>query len=159
MKNILFSCYKSHLSRFGFSTHQFSKLEIINSSLTDIYYNLAAEEFLYEHYLVDHPILFLWRNDKTVVIGKKYRNFFKIIYFIGRHQNPHKECHLQVMEEDAVKLSRRRSGGGAVYHNLGNKIMVIKIKLINYLKRKYLFFFYNTCFWRFTTSKCKIKKQ
>lgn len=37
----------------------------------------------------------------------------------GRHQNPFKECNLQNMENDGVILSRRRSGGGAVYHDLG----------------------------------------
>ena len=50
--------------------------------------------------------MFLWSNDRNVVIG--------------RHQNPWKECKLQEMEKDNVKLSRRKSGGGAVYQDLGN---------------------------------------
>lgn len=45
---------------------------------------------------------------------------FKLIA-IGRHQNPWKECYVQAMKEDGVLLSRRRSGGGAVYQDLGLK--------------------------------------
>lgn len=51
-------------------------------------------------------VLFLWRNADTVVIG--------------RAQNPWKECNTRRMEEDNVRPARRSSGGGAVFHDLGN---------------------------------------
>ena len=39
---------------------------------------------------------------------------------MGRHQNPWKECWISKMKKDGIKLARRRSGGGAVYQDLGN---------------------------------------
>jgi lipoate-protein ligase A len=59
-------------SIFHFSKVCFSRIEIVHSDVNDIYFNLAIEENLYEHSELTHPILFLWRNDKTVVIGSKY---------------------------------------------------------------------------------------
>lgn len=83
----------------------FSQVSILHSQTDNIHFNLATEEMLYEDAL-KHSTLFLWRNDRTIVIG--------------RHQNPWKECHLKAMEDDGVCLSRRITGGGAVYHDLGN---------------------------------------
>lgn len=51
-------------------------------------------------------ILFLWRNEETVVIG--------------RSQNPWSECNLAQMKTDSVHLARRTTGGGAVFHDRGN---------------------------------------
>ncbi|XP_043928107.1 lipoyltransferase 1, mitochondrial [Protopterus annectens] len=82
---------------------------ILQSLSTDIYLNLAAENWLHETLLFDKkqpPALFLWRNSATVVIG--------------RHQNPWQECNLQLMRDNSIRLARRKSGGGAVYHDLGN---------------------------------------
>jgi len=84
------------------------RLGIIHSSSNNPFVNLATEDYIFNECDPTVQYLYLWRNEKTVVIGK--------------HQNPYKECHLQRMEDDKVHLTRRRSGGGAVYQDLGNTI-------------------------------------
>lgn len=75
------------------------------SSSCDPYHNLSIEEYLFDTNKSD-TILFLWQNDNTVVIGK--------------HQNLFREVNISEASKDQVKLSRRTTGGGAVYHDLGN---------------------------------------
>ena len=72
----------------------------------DPWFNLAVEECIFRQMPATQRVLFLWRNADTVVIG--------------RAQNPWKECNTRRMEEDNVRLARRSSGGGAVFHDLGN---------------------------------------
>lgn len=72
----------------------------------DGWQNLAVDEFLLRNVGEDDIILHLYVNAACVVIGK--------------HQNPWRECNLAAMEADEVKLVRRISGGGAVFHDLGN---------------------------------------
>ncbi|XP_038674115.1 lipoyltransferase 1, mitochondrial isoform X2 [Scyliorhinus canicula] len=80
---------------------------LLQSLSTDIYQNLALEDWLHEYVQTwGGQALLLWRNGPAVVIG--------------RHQNPWRECNLKLMRERGVQLSRRRSGGGTVYHDLGN---------------------------------------
>ena len=82
------------------------KIRIFDIQSQNIHQNLALENYLFNHDQLKYPTLLLWRNDKTIVIGK--------------HQNPWKECYLDRIERDGVVLARRKSGGGAVYQDLGN---------------------------------------
>lgn len=82
------------------------KLKVFLSESFNPYLNLATEEWIFHNLDPSQQILFLWRNEETVVIG--------------RNQNPWSECNLSKMKEERIHLARRTTGGGAVFHDLGN---------------------------------------
>ncbi len=83
-----------------------SKLCIVTSQSFDPYLNLAIEKSLLTNAKIDTNYLYLWHNADTVVIGA--------------NQNPFVECDLAKMRQDGVKLARRTTGGGAVFHDSNN---------------------------------------
>ncbi|KAJ7044906.1 hypothetical protein C8F04DRAFT_1389171 [Mycena alexandri] len=112
--------YRSMLSRSGcriprklpytrrLSTPAIPEIQrsVFISQSTDPLFNLSFEDWLFRHSPPDTPLLFLYRNSPCVVIG--------------RNQNPWKEVNMRALRERDVPLVRRRSGGGTVYHDLGN---------------------------------------
>lgn len=83
-----------------------TKLKVFLSDSLHPHLNLATEEWIFHNLDPSQQVLFLWRNEETVVIG--------------RNQNPWSECNLTKMKADKVHLARRTTGGGAVFHDLGN---------------------------------------
>jgi lipoate-protein ligase A len=73
---------------------------------TDPYYNLALEEYIFTHVNLVDSLFMLWRNQSAVVIG--------------RNQNAVKELNHRFAKDNNIKVVRRNTGGGTVYHDLGN---------------------------------------
>lgn len=76
---------------------------ILNNS-TEPYFNLAAEEYFFNNF--SENIFMLWRNSPAIIVGK--------------HQNTLAEINYDYVKENNIKVVRRMTGGGAVFHDLGN---------------------------------------
>ena len=81
-------------------------LQILISNQYDPFLNRAVEQYLTEQQEEDTVTMYLWKNQQTVVIGY--------------NQNPYAECNVQLLLDEGGHLMRRGTGGGAVYHDLGN---------------------------------------
>ena len=78
---------------------------LLNPS-TDPHWNMAFDEFALESLRVDEPVFFLWQNAPSVIIGL--------------NQSAYAEVNLPFIQKEGIVLARRVTGGGAVYHDLGN---------------------------------------
>ena len=76
----------------------------IHNSNTDPYFNIATEKYLLKNSSED--LFMMWQNESSVIIG--------------RHQDVDAEVNTDFARENQIKIARRISGGGAVYHDLGN---------------------------------------
>lgn len=78
----------------------------LESIQRDPYYNLALEQFVFDHLPPHQSAFMLWQNDNTIVVGK--------------YQNTAEEINQAYVDEHQIRVARRLSGGGAVYHDQGN---------------------------------------
>ena len=78
---------------------------IIDSPSTNAYFNIASEEYLLGHFPTK-DIFLLYVNAPSIIVGK--------------FQNTLAEINLDYVQKKEIKVVRRMSGGGAVYHDLGN---------------------------------------
>ena len=83
-----------------------SNLRFVISNQYNPFLNRAVEQYLTDHQEKGVVTMYLWKNQQTVVIGY--------------NQNPYSECNVQLLLDEGGHLMRRGTGGGAVYHDLGN---------------------------------------
>lgn len=92
-------------------------MHLLISNSHNPFWNLAVEEYLLKTNKYECPIVFLWRNENTIVVG--------------RNQNLLAEINLEAAEKDQVKIVRRNTGGGTVFHDLGNLCFTLLAKKQN----------------------------
>nr|WP_300090328.1 lipoate--protein ligase [Sedimentibacter sp.] len=81
-------------------------MKFIENTSIDPHYNLAFEEYIFKHLNSDEDFVLLWRNGPSIIVGK--------------NQNTVEEINMDFVKENNINVVRRVTGGGAVYHDLGN---------------------------------------
>ena len=81
-------------------------MQVVWNSSTNPYFNIALDSWLVREAPPDEDYVMLWQNRPAVIVG--------------RYQNTHEEVNVEYAEAQDVAVVRRMSGGGAVYHDLGN---------------------------------------
>ncbi len=78
----------------------------LESKSTDPHFNLALEQYVFDELPREQDYCMLWQNDNAIIVGK--------------YQNTAEEVNGRYVAEQGIRVVRRLSGGGAVYHDLGN---------------------------------------
>ena len=81
-------------------------MRFLKNDSTDPYFNMAFDEYCLESLPIDEPVFYLWQNRPSVIMGL--------------NQEVNTEVNLEFLKENDIALVRRVTGGGAVYHDLGN---------------------------------------
>lgn len=107
----LHCCVKNNCRIFAYQNQEsnsqnHSYMRYLCNTSTDPYFNMAFDEYALECLTLDEPLFYLWQNRPAVIVGL--------------NQNVYAEVDLDYLHEQGIALVRRVTGGGAVYHDLGN---------------------------------------
>lgn len=98
------------------------KLSYLDLMTTDPSYNLAMEQYVFDCLPRDRMYFMLWQNDNAIIVGK--------------YQNTISEINEEAVCERGIRVVRRLSGGGAVYHDMGNLNFTFSLRTEDYDLRK-----------------------
>ena len=98
------------------------KLSYLDLMTTDPSYNLAMEQYVFDCLPRDRMYFMLWQNDNAIIVGK--------------YQNTIAEINEEAVRERGIRVVRRLSGGGAVYHDMGNLNFTFSLRTEDYDLRR-----------------------